>query len=189
MNEFATPELATPTFATPTYVTRSSSMTRLLRVSLTLLFMASACGGNYAQKTSPAGSSAPAHESMSEDGFSGRSYSEDPREHITQLFDEIGTMRQERGFAREPGAGAVRLHDDAPAPQSADTESVTARAATPVCESTCKLQANICGNASKICALAGDLADTEWADWADEKCNSGKVSCEEAKTQCDECDG
>jgi hypothetical protein len=126
---------------------------------------------------------------MSADDFNDRSYSEDPREHITQLFDEIGRMRQQRGFAREPGAGAVRLHDDAPAPQSADSESVSPRAATPVCESTCKLQANICRNAAKICTLADDLVDTEWADWADEKCDSGKVSCKEAEQQCDECDG
>lgn len=184
MTDFAMPELATPKFATPT-----SAMTMRLRVSLTLVLVASACGGNYQKQPSSSGSSAPSQESMSEDDFSGRRYSDDPREHIAQLFEEIGEMRASRGFAREPGAGAVRLHDDAPAPQAADSESVTARAATPVCESTCKLQANICGNASKICSLASDLAGTEWADWADEKCNSGKVSCKEAKAQCDECDG
>ncbi len=117
----------------------------------------------------------------------GQSYSEDPREHIAQLSEEIGRMREEHGFAREPGADDVRMHSEAPAPASPDTEAV-AGSVPSVCESTCEIKVRICRNAAKICKLAPELAGTDSADWANEKCDSGKTSCTEAKTQCEDCD-
>ena len=80
-------------------------MTKRLRVSLILVLFVGACGGGFQQPkaTNTSGSAAESPEM----GLQSRSYSDDPREHISQLFGEIGDMRQRTSLAREP------LSDDA----------------------------------------------------------------------------
>tara|TARA_R110002096_G_scaffold44526_13_gene120556 strand:+ start:152705 stop:153205 length:501 start_codon:yes stop_codon:yes gene_type:complete len=163
-------------------------MTKRLRVSLILVLFVGACGGGFQQPkaTNTSGSAAESPEM----GLQSRSYSDDPREHISQLFGEIGDMRQRTSLAREPLSDDVRSHENAPAPQSTDVEApaVSVSRTTSVCESTCKVATNICHNAASICKLAPELAETEHAEWADEKCASSKASCTEATKQCDDCD-
>ncbi len=147
-----------------------------LRIALGLGLLSLSCGGNLASK--PSNHAAPASESMA-------SYSSDPREAISQLSEEIAQMRTSQGMPREPSAAPVRDAHDDPMPAVESTQVRSAGAAGSVCERTCKISAQICRNAKKICELADDLDD----EWATEKCDSGKVSCKDAKQQCKDCDG
>ncbi|MGE0549425.1 MAG: hypothetical protein AB7O24_31280 [Kofleriaceae bacterium] len=58
-------------------------------------------------------------------------------------------------------------------------------AASEVCTDTCKLATSICANAGKICQIANDLGDTDL--YANDKCISGKASCDAAKKKCCAC--
>jgi len=157
--------------------------------------LASACGGGYAKPTSsPASSQSrsrgmsaqPAStdgESMDSDDQDLYVDSNDPRERIRQLSNSIGQMRQSQGLPFEPGQERVQMAHPEPAPAHESTQAVRP-SAPPTCQDTCTIKASICDNAAKICRLAGELGGDEWAD---EKCDSGKVSCSEAKESCKQC--
>jgi hypothetical protein len=52
------------------------------------------------------------------------------------------------------------------------------------CTQSCTLGKSICDNAGKICSLAQQLGDDAWAQ---NKCASGKASCEAAHAKCCNC--
>lgn len=161
-------------------------MNKRLRLSLSLLLFVAACGG-VAQKPRHAGHSssmdgegeaAPA----AERSFSSVPCTDDPRACISQLSQEIGDARRHLGLDFEPGADDVSEAHEAPAPMSTDADTASSSSDS-VCVDTCQIKGSICRNSKKICELADDLNDS----WADEKCDSSKVSCDEAKEQCDDC--
>ncbi len=151
-----------------------------LRVILIPLFLVAACGGQTKPTSSATG--------WSEEVAS------DPRERIAQLHDEIGRLRAQAGLSREPLSDDVRIAAQSAPPEVApvhtDSEAEGAyededeAPVSPTCKSTCTLKKSICDNSASICRIAGELGDDAWAN---EKCDSGKVSCEEAKERCDRC--
>lgn len=153
-----------------------------LRILLGTALLYSACGGMSQKPQSTSASVTRAHEDTEVDGESMASYSNDPREAIAQLSAEISDLRESRGMAREPSAAPIRAAHDAPVPSAVTVESTSG--ASDVCRPTCTIASNICRNSAKICKLATELDGDEWAD---EKCDSGKVSCKEAKTACKGC--
>ena len=107
------------------------------------------------------------------------------RGEITALWTQIRDWRREAGTDVEPPRAAVI--------QAGRIDVGTARSApicrtytpTPACDDVCGLADAICDNASSIC----EIADTMPADkWAEDKCNSAKASCREAKERCCKCD-
>ncbi len=157
------------------------------RIILIPLFLMSACGG----KSRPT--------SMASSGWS-EEVASDPRERIAQLHDEIGRLRTQAGLSREPlsddvGLTARSAPPPAVSPASTDSEGTNDSQyededdddhapVSPTCKSTCTLGKSICDNSTSICRIAGELGDDPWAN---EKCDSGKVSCKEAKVRCDQC--
>lgn len=143
----------------------------------------SACGGMAQKPQSASAGSLRPDRSAESDDESMAIYSNDPREAIAQLSSEISDLRESRGMPREPSAAPVREAHDTPTPSSVTTEELSG-IENPVCRRTCTIASNICRNSTKICNLATELDGDAWAD---EKCDSGKVSCEEAKTACKGC--
>jgi hypothetical protein len=104
-------------------------------------------------------------------------------EEIGQLWNEIREMRVSAGLPAEP------LVSEADRVQSLSVSEIQAKdehaePTTRICIDTCKIEKSICKNADKICQLADNLGGNEWAF---EKCNSGKASCQEATKKCATC--
>lgn len=104
----------------------------------------------------------------------------DPRkEEVQDLWMQIRDWRVANGMSADPGE---------PAPPSAVPKlrkcSVEREPTTEVCQDTCSLKDAICDNAERICDIAGELGNDPWAN---EKCKSGKASCQEATEKCCEC--
>jgi hypothetical protein len=53
-----------------------------------------------------------------------------------------------------------------------------------ICKQSCTLKTSICGNAKKICDLAGEMAGDAWAE---QKCADGNATCDAAKKKCCDC--
>lgn len=106
------------------------------------------------------------------------------KNEITALSTQIRDWRREAGLDVEPEARAVL-----------QMRKVTVRHAKAVCPAgyqpptactdVCGLADAICDNAEAICGIAADLDGDAWAD---EKCDSAKASCREAKQRCCACD-
>jgi hypothetical protein len=102
-------------------------------------------------------------------------------EEISQLWNEIRDMRVGAGLDAEP------LASDSSKMQPLSVSEIQEEHADPttqICIATCKIEKSICKNADKICRLADNLGGNEWAT---EKCNSGKASCQEANKKCAAC--
>lgn len=102
-------------------------------------------------------------------------------EEISQLWNEIRDMRVGEGLPAEP------LVSDSTNVQPLSVSEIQEEHADPTtqtCIATCKIEKSICKNADKICRLADNLGGNEWAN---EKCNSGKASCQEANKKCAAC--
>lgn len=67
-------------------------------------------------------------------------------------------------------------------PSMADTQCHPAN--TDRCTSACTLSTSICSNQQKICDLAKQLAGD---DWAANKCESARASCQSAHDSCCSC--
>lgn len=104
---------------------------------------------------------------------------------ITALWTQIRDWRRSAGMDVEPPTAAVH--------QAERMDVGTARRApicrtytpTPACDDVCGLADAICDNASSICELAAGMPGDVWAE---DKCNSAKASCREAKERCCSCD-
>ena len=144
--------------------------------------IAVACGASAAKQASPTTMGAAPEAAAARP---------EARERINQLEGEIRADLARMGLPEEP--------DPATAPAcgaDCNTEAMTRAIKPPTatatctpgtsstCQDSCKLADAICSNASKICTLASQLGDDPWAN---EKCASGKSSCDRATTRCCGC--
>ena len=104
-------------------------------------------------------------------------------EEIARLWDEIRELRVASGLPAEP---LTRDTFEARGLTTSDLEESLKHKEpkSERCIDTCKLETSICDNAVKICRIADELGNDEWAS---EKCDSGKASCKEANQQCVDC--
>lgn len=103
----------------------------------------------------------------------------DPHGQIEQLSGEIDAERSKLGL----GAVAGQPEPMSVAPPSTADPSCHP-APSDACRDTCSVADSICGNAQKICDLAGQLVGDTWADG---KCRDAKATCEDAHGQCCGC--
>lgn len=96
-------------------------------------------------------------------------------DQIQQLADEIEAKRAQLGLSAE--ATPMAAPPDAP-------PATCTRSPSETCTQTCTLSDAICGNASKICDLAGKLGDDAWAK---QKCREAKLTCSNATQRCCDC--
>lgn len=105
-------------------------------------------------------------------------------QEITMLWGQIRQWRHEAKMEVEPAADdVVAMRRGLPVGRTCPDSRPPA-----ACSEICDPADAICDNAERICELAGELADTQWADWAKEKCASAKASCNEAANRCCECE-
>jgi len=110
---------------------------------------------------------------------------ESSHSEIDRLDKEIATQLEQMKLA--PPAVAPMADPQA---MSADTAAAAANAKTcthgqsETCKSACELSDSICTNAGKICNLASQLSNDQWAN---QKCANGKASCDAASGRCCSC--
>jgi hypothetical protein len=110
---------------------------------------------------------------------------DDPRRgEITALSTQIRDWRREAKLPVDPRREDVI----AIAPLSVDQAKHVCPDAHPVppsCGDVCSLADAICDNAETICNLADELGKDD--KWAQDKCDSAKASCRDAKQRCCNC--
>lgn len=107
------------------------------------------------------------------------------RSEITALWTQIRDWRREAGMDVEPPVAAVNQADRMDVSTARKAPICRTYTPTPACDDVCSLADAICDNATNICELASGMpGDT----WAEDKCNSAKASCREAKERCCSCD-
>ncbi|MBK9031372.1 MAG: hypothetical protein IPL61_08545 [Myxococcales bacterium] len=110
-----------------------------------------------------------------------------PLAPVGAIHDQIVALDQQIAVDRDAQGGTA---PDATAIEAAHTMSVLdavgvcARPLDDTCGDVCTLSDSICGNASKICDLAGQLPGD---DWAAERCDAGKATCVTASQRCCAC--
>jgi hypothetical protein len=102
-------------------------------------------------------------------------------DEISRLWNEIREQRLAAGLPGEPLLDATRAVTRLSVTEVQKREHADPKSQN--CISTCKIEDSICKNADSICRLAANLGN----DWATEKCNSGKASCQEANEKCADC--
>jgi hypothetical protein len=104
---------------------------------------------------------------------------------IEKLSAQIDTQRAELGLAEPPTApmssGTAPATPMSTIPLSTDASCKPAK--TERCDGSCKISDSICTNASRICELAGELAD----GWSATKCARAKQTCDGAHDSCCSC--
>jgi hypothetical protein len=109
----------------------------------------------------------------------------DPR--IVQLDQEIDEQLQRLELARPaappmaPGCEPGCLQ---PMSVSAASDPQCHPAPNDVCKQSCEVADAICNASSKICTIASELGNDAWAN---ERCTSGKASCDAAHGKCCGC--
>ncbi len=78
--------------------------------------------------------------------------------------------------AEAMSAGAAPAHTADPACKPAEGD---------VCRDSCRLSDSICDSSGRICRIAADLGGAD--AYANEKCASGKASCDASRTKCCGC--
>jgi hypothetical protein len=169
----------------------------LVALAFSFLLGSAACGGRSAKPARGMASPSEAAPQMCRDsgdydseapepagvdGDDQACWTPDSRDKITVLWNEIRDARVNAGMNPEPLASAAsRVHSMSV--KNLRDEAEHPEPKTQDCIDTCKIEDSICNNAQKICDLASELSD----DWATEKCDSGKASCEEATKKCVAC--
>ena len=101
----------------------------------------------------------------------------DPMSEIRTLDAHIDQQLGQMGL-EPPTAADIQTY------RAGDLPTVCPQPQTQQCDDVCTLADGICADAEKICNLADQLAgDQESQD----KCTSGKLSCERAKQRCCDC--
>ena len=150
-----------------------------------LCAIAVACGGassKYAASPSTAGAASPAMPGPA-----------DARAQIDELSREIDDELAAMGLARpatplaacvQPpcsaeslGAGVRPAYSAEPACRPGGAE---------LCRDSCRLSDSICESSGRICRIASDLGGGD--AYANEKCVSGKASCDAARAKCCGCE-
>ena len=154
-----------------------------MRLSHTLLVVACAiaiasCAAGAKKSAAPPSSQDAAPSSA------GATLSDDPRQQIRDLEDQIVAARTELKLD-DPGDSI--LPDSPATPQGAQPYSANPScrpAASDTCKTSCTLSDSICGNADKICRIAQDLGGDAWAT---NKCAKANQTCESSRTKCCGC--
>lgn len=107
------------------------------------------------------------------------------RNEITALWTQIRDWRQEAGMDLEPAPKTILQVENRTAKKVARERLCPANPPPAACNDVCSLSEAICENSESICGIAAELAPD---DWAEQKCNSAKASCREAKQRCCSCD-
>jgi hypothetical protein len=116
----------------------------------------------------------------------------DRRAELDELSSKIDTDLGAMGIARPTAPVAACIQP----PCSAEALGAGVRpayAAEPtcqpgggdVCRDTCQLSDSICDSSGRICRIATELGGGD--AYANEKCASGKASCDAARTRCCGC--
>ncbi|MBL4633310.1 MAG: hypothetical protein JKY56_05535 [Kofleriaceae bacterium] len=155
--------------------------TQTILILAPILLAFSACGGMSKAQSNMAGASyktnAPAAEAA--DLYS----PEGKRAEISRRFQEISQWRRQAGQRPEPDQSEVDTAPESVAvARTAESGSAATRSLS--CQDICRIQDAICDNAESICQLADELGDDEWAQ---DKCESSKASCEDAGDKCTDC--
>ena len=110
-----------------------------------------------------------------------------PHAQIDALAKQIADARTQMGLPAESaalapcvGAACPRVMSVPPPTQ----DPACQHSASETCASSCRFADSICANAGKICDIAKQLGND---DWANGKCTSGENSCKEAKQRCCGC--
>lgn len=127
---------------------------------------------------------------------------------IARLWDEIDVWRGQAGLAGGPAAEAPEAAQDteealdsagsgqestqaaagsarmSAAPAAPEATCPAAAAEPPVCRDVCVLATSICDNAGRICRIAQQLTDD---DWAAGKCADASAVCRQATADCCGC--
>jgi hypothetical protein len=127
-----------------------------------------------------AGSCAPAPKKMD------ARHIDDGRREIAGLSIQIREWRREAGLDVEPRPDVVTQMHRMSMTEARDFCPEHQQPATETCQDVCDLSDAICDNAERICRIATDLKPDPWAD---EKCDSAKASCKDAKERCCACNG
>jgi hypothetical protein len=148
---------------------------------LVLAAVVVACGAGAKSQTTPASDVPP--------GASGGSVSSDPRARISELDAQIQAELERMAVPQPPTWASEDPMMKPQAMDNRDIPAIKAVCAAPPrpsaeCGDICTLSDHICGNAEQICQLAAELAPDEWAA---QKCDDGKRSCEAARKRCCEC--
>ncbi len=104
---------------------------------------------------------------------------------ITALWTQIRDWRREAGMDVEPPRAAVIQADRFDVSTARSAPICRTYTPTPACDDVCSLADAICDNATSICDLSDEMPGDAWAE---DKCNSAKASCREAKERCCSCD-
>lgn len=117
-----------------------------------------------------------------------RSETQPPLPPVGQVHDQIAALDAEIAAGRaQLGQPDPTLEEiDAARTTSAFTAATCTPDAHPTCRDVCTLADSICGNADKICALGAQLPGDEWAE---QRCQAGRVSCAKARERCCACAG
>lgn len=107
------------------------------------------------------------------------------KNEITALWTQIRDWRQEAGMDLEPAPKTILAVERRAATKVARERLCPANPPPAACDDVCGLSEAICENAESICGIAAELAPD---DWAEQKCNSAKASCREAKQRCCSCE-
>jgi len=103
----------------------------------------------------------------------------DAHSQIEQLSQEIDQQRTKLGVM--PQATAM---GEPPPPLPPGEDAQCHPAPSDTCRDSCTVSDSICGNAKKICELAGQLAGDPWAEG---KCKDAKQTCKSAHDTCCGC--
>lgn len=105
------------------------------------------------------------------------------KDEIRDLWMQIRTWRVEARLAADPPWPVIQhatrfaVADLRQCPSRPDPQTET-------CQDVCTLKDAICDNAASICQIAEELGGDPWAD---QKCESAKGSCREARDRCCTC--
>lgn len=105
------------------------------------------------------------------------------KDEIRDLWMQIREWRVEEGWTADPLPVVIRMSLHVPV---ADLRLCPGDPTpkTELCTDVCTVKDAICDNAESICRIAADLGGDPWAD---DKCESAKGSCREARDQCCRC--
>jgi hypothetical protein len=104
------------------------------------------------------------------------------RSEIEKLDLEIGQAIEKLSIARP--LGLPKMNPAAANIVPPTTDTTCKPAPSDDCRDTCTLGDSICNNAKRICEIAAELGND---DWANEKCAGGKASCDAAREKCCNC--
>jgi hypothetical protein len=104
--------------------------------------------------------------------------SNDPHQRIQQLAQKIDAQSTQLGLSHDLGIA----QPETKAPPLA-VRQCTAGPST-ACQDVCRLDDSICDNAKKICELADQLPND---DWAAQQCRNARVTCEASHDKCCAC--